>query len=200
MRDNLLFFGIPEGPVSKFFINEPTNNAESSPLQSSESMETERSRERTTEEASSAEQGSHLPVRETTADRPVIVIDDCKLKVYRFCEDILKIKEPQNTVRIIRAHRIGKFNRAKTRPIVAKFDEEAKPLLKEYLKTLNLRPTPYNVADQWPQEVQERRKSLIPIMHEKRSKGQRAVLVRDKLFVNDVEYVPTPVIDADDSV
>jgi hypothetical protein len=172
------------------------NSTESSPLQSSESMETERSGKRTLE-LSSAEHGSHLPVRETTADRPVIVTDYYKLKVYRFCEDILNIKDPQNTVRIIIAHRIGKLNREKIRPIVTKFDEEAKPLLKEYLKAVNLRPTPYNVADQWPQDVQERRESPIPIMHDKRSKGQRAVLVRDKLFVNDVEYVPSPANDAD---
>lgn len=199
MRDNLLFFGIPEGPVSNFFIHEPINSTESSPLQSSESMETERSGERTLE-ASSAEHGSHLPVRETTADRPVIVTDYYKIKVYRFCEDILKIKDPQNTVRIIRAHRIGKFNTEKIHPIVTKFDEEAKPLLKEYLTAVNLRPTPYTVANQWPQDEQERRKSLFPIMHDKRSKGHRAVLVRDKIFVNDVEYVPSPVIDADNCV
>lgn len=192
MRDNLLFFGIPEGPVADFLlplsqteINAPglaTSSTSQPPVSTDESIEPDPSETDTSEiDAASAT---------SSPNRPIITSDDCKEKVFRFCEDVLKIKNPKNCIKIIRAHRIGKFNRSKTRPIVAKFDEDSKPLIKEYLKGVNLRPTPYNVADQYPQEVQQRRKELIPAMQEARRKGKRANLIRDKLFINDVEYVP----------
>jgi hypothetical protein len=71
---------------------------------------------------------------------------------------------------------------------VAKLDEDSKSLIKSALKGINLRFSPYNVSDQFPPEVKERRKELIPTMLKARREGKRAVLVRDKLIINNVEY------------
>jgi hypothetical protein len=117
---------------------------------------------------------------------PATVTDDCKAKVLKFCDQVLKIK-PVN-LNIIRAHRVGKPIPGKTRPIVAKLDEDSKSLIKSALKGINLRFSPYNVSDQFPPEVKERRKELIPTMLKARREGKRAVLVRDKLIINNVEY------------
>ena len=62
--------------------------------------------------------------------------------------------------------------------------------VKRALQNINLRATSFNVADQFPQEVKEKRKQLIPTMLAARREGKRAVLVRDKLFINGVSYTP----------
>lgn len=191
MRDNMLFFGIPEGPVADFLLPLSQTQTSSRGLASPSTFQTPIATE---EPIESDPPETDSAGATNSPNRPIITSDDCKEKVFRFCEDVLKIKSPKNCIKIIRAHRIGKFNRSKTRPIVAKFDENSKPLIKEYLKAVNLRPTPYNVADQYPQEVQQRRKELIPAMQEARRKGKKANLVRDKLFINDIEYVPDSTI------
>ena len=57
------------------------------------------------------------------------------------------------------------------------------------LKSAYLKGIPFNVFDQHPQRVQRRREALIPDMVKARSEGKRANLVRDKLFVNNKEYI-----------
>ena len=60
--------------------------------------------------------------------------------------------------------------------------------VKSALNNVDLKAAPFNgefrVTDQLPQEVREKRKTLIPKMLEERKKGNKATLVRDKLFVN----------------
>ncbi|XP_060580681.1 uncharacterized protein LOC132737413, partial [Ruditapes philippinarum] len=94
--------------------------------------------------------------------------EKCAEKVFVFCEKVLKIDNPKSRINIIRAHRIGKFTSGKTRPIVAKFDNDSKFLIKDALKGAKLQMTPYNVTDQYPQEIKDRRKELIPVMLEAR--------------------------------
>ena len=68
-------------------------------------------------------------------------------------------------------------------PIVVTFaDTDSQLLIKSVLKSVNLRQTTYPVVEQFAQEVKERRKELIPKMIEARQRGDKAVLVRDKLF------------------
>ena len=55
----------------------------------------------------------------------------------------------------------------------------------EDLKNANL-----GVGMQWPQQIREARKTLYPIMQREKNNGKTVKLVRDKLFVNGVEYVP----------
>ena len=61
-------------------------------------------------------------------------------------------------------------------------------MIKTALSKANLSAPPYNgafkVNDQFPPEVITRRKELIPRLISERKKGNKATLVRDKLYVN----------------
>lgn len=63
-------------------------------------------------------------------------------------------------------------------------------VVKNALQNINLKNTPFSVFDQFPQIVQERRKELIPVMLEARRNNKKAVLVRDKLYINNKLYKP----------
>ena len=160
MRDNLVFLGIPET---------------TRPLQRTDAMEA----------------ASSTPSTDNVTYSQAASPEDCVSKIYEFCENVLKIDNSRDNIRIDRAHRMGAGGASRTRPIVVKFmDTDSKMRVKSTLKGANLKNSPYNVFDQLPQKVQERRKSLIPIMLKARSEGKRAYLVRDKLFINNSQYRP----------
>ncbi|CAC5411232.1 ANPEP [Mytilus coruscus] len=81
-------------------------------------------------------------------------------------------------------HRFGRRSENGTRPIVAKFlyfsDLE---MVKKAGK--NLKGSDYGVNEQFPPEIEQRRRRLYPIMKEERRKRAKVVLNRDKLYVND---------------
>ena len=186
MRDNLLFFGIPEA-LSKPFggsgfgamgggagtMSGATSDA--SPMDGLESVGS------TGAKSADAAPSSFSKVVETG--------EDCAEKVFEFCENVLKIDNPKAKIQIERAHRIGNRSAGKIRPIVAKFVLSGhKAIVKSALSGVNLNAPPYNgdfkVNDQFPPEVISRRRELIPKLIEERKKGNKATLVRDKLFVN----------------
>lgn len=110
--------------------------------------------------------------------------EDCSSKIVNFCKDDLKIEN----VKIDRAHRVGKYTQGKTRPIVAKFHD---PPVKESVKKSaidNKDKTSKSVNDQFPKIVQERRRQLIPWMLKARYLNKRAVLDRDRLFIDNKLY------------
>ena len=51
-------------------------------------------------------------------------------------------------------------------------------------KAGNLKDTHYGIGEQFPKEVNQRRKSLLPIMRKAREDGKYADLVADKLFID----------------
>ena len=44
--------------------------------------------------------------------------------------------------------------------------------------------------EQFPAEVEQRRKSLFPVMRDARRRHKKVKLVRDRLYIDGVEYVP----------
>ncbi|KAJ8298847.1 hypothetical protein KUTeg_022907 [Tegillarca granosa] len=94
----------------------------------------------------------------------------------------LEILDADTAVEIDRAHRIGRKNSGKAKadcfeiPFVFNKDEN------QVKKKEKLTGTGINFADQYPKEISERRKSLIPILQEEKRKGNRVKLVRDKLY------------------
>lgn len=118
--------------------------------------------------------------------------EDCASKVLEFCETVLKIDNARNRIQIDRAHRMGNKVPGKIRAIVVKFKEtKSKMIVKEALRTINLKESPFGVFDQYPKAIQERRKALIPVMLQARRAGKSAFLVRDKLYVNNRPYIPS---------
>ena len=99
----------------------------------------------------------------------------------------MKIDKP---IEFDRVHRLGRyeFGRKNPRPIIVK-SERFKD--KEYVRQSTpeaLYGTKYAVREQYPQEIEEKRKPLYPEAKEARQdKDNRVRLVCDKLYVNEQE-------------
>ena len=55
--------------------------------------------------------------------------------------------------------------------------------------TEKLKNSRYSVGDQYPVEIQQRRRKLVPVLKKAQSESKRAVLVYDKLYINGSRYV-----------
>jgi len=111
-------------------------------------------------------------------------------------ETKLEMPDAKNTVKIDRAHRLGKYTTAKKRPIVAKFNfyqdkQDIKQRVYERRADLGV-----NVSDQYPKIIQERRKLLIPELIRAREAGREAVLRYDKLYIDGRLHRPAPETEA----
>ncbi|XP_052818029.1 uncharacterized protein LOC128244052 [Mya arenaria] len=113
--------------------------------------------------------------------------ENCEEKILQFIQEKLKTENASQQIRLQRAHRIGPYNPEKTRPIVAKFAnfpdrEKVRRAAKE------LKGTIYGISEQFPREVVEQRRKLIPIMLQARKDGKEAYIKVDKLFINHQLY------------
>ena len=98
-------------------------------------------------------------------------------------------------IEIGNVHRFGSHQKResqpvrKNRPIVARFiyNRDLQYVL-ESAKYLKGRP--FGINQQFPAEIENRRRELYPIMKEAKNKGETAKMVRDKLFINNKEYIP----------
>lgn len=93
-----------------------------------------------------------------------------------------------------RVHRIGKFERENDapRPIVAKFERFKDRELVRTTAPKTLKGKPFGVREQFPKVVEDQRKLLYPEMKRARANEQNKVrLVRDKLYINNVEFIPS---------
>jgi exonuclease III len=111
--------------------------------------------------------------------------ENCEQKVLTFIKEKLNIEGQE--VRLQRAHRIGPFNPSKTRPIVAKFSDY--PVREDVRRAAkNLKGTNFGISEQYPKEVVEKRRQLVPIMVQARKDGKEAYLRVDKLYINKQLY------------
>ena len=118
--------------------------------------------------------------------------EDTEKKVVQFMKDQLKIDDA-NEAMLDRAHRIGKKIPEKHRNIVVKFaSSHDKSQIFKNIKNLAEKKQ-YSIQEQYPQEVQERRKRLWPLFKEakERAKHDRTHKVSwsvDKLNINGRMY------------
>lgn len=110
-------------------------------------------------------------------------------------EDVIKdflktqLKLPLDTVNAITFHRVHRIVQQTKgpRPIVAKFEHyKDKELVKGRGK--ELKGTTFGLNDQFPKEIQERRKLLYPILKDSRKNNKRAYLIVDKLYIDGQLY------------
>lgn len=119
--------------------------------------------------------------------------ENCENIVKQICAEKLEMPDA-HAFSFDRVHRVGNPSQNKVRPIVAKFHyfkqreivRKASYDRADALKNANL-----GIGVQWSQQEREARKVLNPIMQQEKSKGNTVKLVKDKLFVNGVEYVPS---------
>ncbi|VDI03237.1 Hypothetical predicted protein [Mytilus galloprovincialis] len=92
--------------------------------------------------------------------------------------------EMKQRIEFSNVHHFGRRSEKGKRPIVARFlhfsDLE---MVKKAGK--HLKGSDYGVNEQFPPEIEQRRRRLYPIMKEERRKRSKVVLNRDKLYVND---------------
>ncbi|CAB4011268.1 Hypothetical predicted protein [Paramuricea clavata] len=97
----------------------------------------------------------------------------------------------RSSIKIDQAHRVGRKRdgRRKPRAIVAKFnffpDRE-----KIRFNAKKLRGTKIGISEQFPEEIEKVRQTLYPEMRRAKAAKQRVRLVRDKLYINNVEFIP----------
>ena len=84
-------------------------------------------------------------------------------------------------------HRFGKFKKGKNRPIVARFLYENDRVAARD-NAFKLKGTEFGIHEQFPQVIEERRKTLYPVMKAYRNRGHRTKLVRDKLYIDGKLY------------
>ncbi len=105
-----------------------------------------------------------------------------------FVFDELKIQESDmGKIQFDGIHRTGPKG-TKPRTIVARFNpRKGKDLVLR--NTKNLDPK-YKINEQFPPEIAERRKALLPLRREMKLKGHRVNISYDKLIVNGKQYYP----------
>ena len=100
---------------------------------------------------------------------------------HKFLKDELKIANPEKLY-IPVAHRVGQKIEGKSRPIIIKVPEsdDVNVIMKNVGK---LKGSKSYVDRQIPASMQERRRMTIPSFKAAKQKGDKALLVRDKLFI-----------------
>ncbi|KAK3102973.1 hypothetical protein FSP39_015426 [Pinctada imbricata] len=89
-----------------------------------------------------------------------------------------------------RVHRMGRGGNGKTRPIVAKFVLYKEKELVRKAAATKLRGKPYGIGEQYPREINDRRKELYPHYKRAKQQGLKAVMSGDRLYINNRLFDP----------
>jgi tRNA threonylcarbamoyladenosine modification (KEOPS) complex Pcc1 subunit len=112
-------------------------------------------------------------------------------KIFQILEEKLEIPDARNKIKIDRTHRVGRKRNAQRKPraIVVKFNRFRD---REFIRqnARKLRGTRIGIAEQFPEEIEKIRQTLYPEMKKDKAAKQRVRMVRDKLFINGVEFKP----------
>jgi hypothetical protein len=108
--------------------------------------------------------------------------EDTEMTLKRFLEDEMNISDD------IGFHRVHRLGRGQKRPIVAKFVLHKEKEKVRKLAPEKLRNKPYGINEQYPKEINDRRKALYPHYKAAKSQGKKAVLNMDKLYIEGVLF------------
>ncbi|XP_062616738.1 uncharacterized protein LOC134278435 [Saccostrea cucullata] len=110
--------------------------------------------------------------------------EDCVSIIQDICSSVLEI---EGKVDIERAHRIGRKVTGKIRPVVVKFTRfPQKELVRK--NAFKLKESELSISEQFPKEIQERRKKLLPVLKKAKDDKKKASLVKDKLYIEGKLY------------
>ena len=114
-------------------------------------------------------------------------IEQCVPKIQRIMEENMGIENARHSIGIKRALRLGRYDAAKTRPILVEFQtfNDRETVRKSSPK---LKDTDYGVSQQFPRDVVLKRRKLLPILKNARSEKKRAYLSFDKLYIDGELY------------
>ena len=121
---------------------------------------------------------------------------EATLRSFMATELPLDSPECLDTITFDRVHRLGypkRNTQTNPRPIIAKFERftDREKIRKAGFELNKNQYSKYKVREQFPDEIEDRRRNLYPVMFRlKRNPNNRVNLVRDKLFVNGELYIP----------
>ena len=120
----------------------------------------------------------------------VIPKTDMKEDTQQILKDFLQSELEIGNVQFHNVHRLKPRRDRKPPSIVAKFvyNKDKDSVLKAARAKLIHKP--FKIYQQYPQEISERRRVLVPIMKELRDQNRRAYIVKDKLYVDGRLYTP----------
>jgi tRNA threonylcarbamoyladenosine modification (KEOPS) complex Pcc1 subunit len=112
-------------------------------------------------------------------------------KIYQILEEKLEIRDARSRIKIDRSHRVGRKRNTQRKPraIVVKFNY-FKDREHVRLNARKLRGTRIGIAEQFPEEIEKIRQKLYPEMKKAKAAGHRVRMVRDKLYIDNVEFKP----------
>ncbi|KAH3830003.1 hypothetical protein DPMN_103237 [Dreissena polymorpha] len=88
--------------------------------------------------------------------------ENCANKIHEFCEKDLAMPDARDNIRIDRAQRIGNYETDSKRPLVVRFNYYQEILTVKQKVMDPACKVDKRVSDQFPREIQERRKKFIP--------------------------------------
>ncbi|KAK3101461.1 hypothetical protein FSP39_003772 [Pinctada imbricata] len=113
--------------------------------------------------------------------------EKCEEVLTKFIADEMGLTEIVNLERV---HRMGRHVAGKHRPIVAKFSSFKQKETVRRAAPRTLKGKPFGVNEQFPKEITERRKILIPHLKAAKRQQKKAFLKVDKLYINDRLFIP----------
>ena len=110
-------------------------------------------------------------------------------KIYQILEEKLEIRDARSRIKIDRSHRVRRKRNTQRKPraIVVKFNY-FKDREHVRLNARKLRGTRIGIAEQFPEEIEKIRQKLYPEMKKAKAAGHRVRMVRDKLYIDNVEF------------
>lgn len=110
--------------------------------------------------------------------------DEAEAKIKEFIHDKMKVaKEQVDKIVFERVHRVGPYVQGRNRNIVAKFHEyKEKEFVRKQGKTLQ--GTQFHVFEQFPKDIADKRRKLVPRMQAARREGKRAWISYDTLYID----------------
>jgi uncharacterized coiled-coil protein SlyX len=126
-------------------------------------------------------------------------IDESELKEdeYELTEEVINdfLKSKMNiskNIQFQRVHRLGRKMRdqIKPRPIIAKFNDLKDKDLVKFKAADTLKGSKYGIREQFPKEIEMRRKPLYVEMKKAKDNGDEVKLIRDKLYINRERFLP----------
>lgn len=118
--------------------------------------------------------------------------ENCEDKLKEFIAEKLDIR---HTVEFHRVHRMGRRVHGKTRPIIAKFVQfKERELVRKsaFTKLKGEQNRNYGINEQFPREINEKRKLLYPYYKSAKRQQKRAQLIYDKLYIDGELFTPPP--------
>ena len=117
--------------------------------------------------------------------------DDCEAAVRKILEEKMGMKLlswKDTDIAIERAHRIGRFSKGRTRPIVVKF-ANYKHKTNVFKNKSKSQGSDYRIQEQFNDKIMQERKSFQPMI-EKAIKEKKPFFVRyNKLIIDEIAYM-----------